>query len=156
MREGGKERTTFRLIMEVQQLQATLNYEVSSAAALALTSIEDVRFTLGIHPATMGLSASLGNLRAQDGTLAPVSPSVMAPGSWLHASGHQGAPCQHDFMLWPGIALQTCRGQSSLSGLESPTAAVLTLSAALNCQLGPDCGSNSLHLLSEPAARCDT
>lgn len=79
VRKGGEVRTTFRMSMEVQQLQATLNYETKSAATLALASIEDVGFDLAIHPSTMGLSATLGNLRAQDGTLALVRCPALPP-----------------------------------------------------------------------------
>ncbi|KAK9815130.1 hypothetical protein WJX73_008307 [Symbiochloris irregularis] len=68
-RKGGDERTTFRLSLKVQQLQAALNYEAGDAPALALTSIDDMDLSLDIHPRSMGLSATLGNLRAQDGTL---------------------------------------------------------------------------------------
>lgn len=99
MRKGGDDRTTFKLTMEVQQLQATLNYESSSAAALALASIEDVHFDLAIHPSTLGVSATLGNLRAQDATLnevclchtsRPWQPQAFLASSWhaLHVSGH--------------------------------------------------------------------
>ena len=73
VRKGGDERTTFRLSMAVQKLQATLNYETSDpGACLALTSIDDVQFSLDIHPSTLGLSATLGNLLAQDGSVSQV------------------------------------------------------------------------------------
>ena len=70
--EGGSERTVFRLLMEVDKLEATLLYEDEGAAPLALAHIEDVRFNLHIHPATLRLTASLGNLKAQDGQLPEV------------------------------------------------------------------------------------
>ena len=70
--EGGSERTVFRLLLEVNKLEATLLYEDEGAAPLALAHIEDVRFNLHIHPATLRLTASLGNLKAQDGQLPEV------------------------------------------------------------------------------------
>ena len=69
---GGAERTVFRLQVEVGQLEATLLYEDATSRPLALAHIEDVRFNLHVHPATLRLTASLGNLRAQDGQLAEV------------------------------------------------------------------------------------
>ncbi|KAK9834254.1 hypothetical protein WJX81_000411 [Elliptochloris bilobata] len=67
--EGGAERVIFRLLVEVERLEATLNYESATAPPLALASVEDVRLSLRVQPATLRLAASLGNLRAQDGAL---------------------------------------------------------------------------------------
>ena len=72
--EGGAERVVFRLLVEVERLEATLNYESASAPALALATVEDVRLSLRVHPATLRLAASLGNLRAQDGALPEARP----------------------------------------------------------------------------------
>ena len=72
MLEGGAERVVFRLLVEVERLEATLNYESLSAPAAALATVEDVRLSLRVHPATLRLAASLGNLRAQDGALPEV------------------------------------------------------------------------------------
>lgn len=62
----------FRLKVAVSQLEASLLYEDSRSSPLALAHIEAVRFDLHVHPATMRLTASLGNLRAQDGQLPEV------------------------------------------------------------------------------------
>ncbi len=70
--EGGAERVVFRLLVEVERLEATLNYEAAAAPPAALASVEDVRASLRVHPATLRLAASLGNLRAQDGALPQV------------------------------------------------------------------------------------
>ena len=70
--EGGSERVVFRLLVEVERLEATLNYESPTAPAAALATVEDVRLSLRVHPATLRLAASLGNLRAQDGALPEV------------------------------------------------------------------------------------
>ena len=74
-RPGSSERTTFKLQMAVQQLEATLNYEAAAAPALALVSVQDLGFTLALQPASMALSARLGNVRAQDCSL----PEVRGP-----------------------------------------------------------------------------
>lgn len=65
----------FRLMVEMERLEATLNYESCSAPPLLLAAIEDVRFNLSIHPGTLLINASLGNMRAQDGIL----PKVISP-----------------------------------------------------------------------------
>lgn len=74
MLEGGAERVVFRLLVEVERLEATLNYESAAAPPLALATVEDVRLSLHVHPATLRLAASLGNLRAQDGALPEACP----------------------------------------------------------------------------------
>ncbi|KAK9819963.1 hypothetical protein WJX72_004515 [[Myrmecia] bisecta] len=66
---GGSERVVFRLIVEMEKLEAVFNYEGRAEDALALASIDDVRFNLNIHPATLLLTASLGNVRLQDGAM---------------------------------------------------------------------------------------
>ena len=64
--EGGAERVIFRLLLDMERLEATLNYEGAACAPLLLAGIEDARFNLGVYPAALAVSASLGNLRAQD------------------------------------------------------------------------------------------
>lgn len=78
---GGQERTVFRFQMEVERLIATLLYEAEDASPLALAQIDDVRFNLDVHPVTLTVKTALGNLKAQDGQLAEVSPgeSVFLP-----------------------------------------------------------------------------
>ena len=56
----------FRLLMEVERLEATFNYESATAPPLLLAAIEDVRFNLSVNPGTLVINASLGNMRAQD------------------------------------------------------------------------------------------
>ena len=58
--------------MAVQHLEAALNYEATAAPALAQLSVADLGFDLALQPVGMALSASLGNLRAQDASLAEV------------------------------------------------------------------------------------
>ena len=71
-RTGSQERTTFKLGVRVQHLEASLNYEAAASPALALLSVQDLGFRLALHPASLALSASLGNIRAQDGSLPEV------------------------------------------------------------------------------------
>ena len=71
-RQGSTERTTFKLHMAVQHLEAALKYEATSAPALAQLSVADLGFDLALQPLGMALSASLGNLRAQDASLPQV------------------------------------------------------------------------------------
>ena len=63
---GGADRVIFRLLVDVERLEATLNYESAGAAPLASAAIEDVTFNTSLTPATLAVTASLGNLRAQD------------------------------------------------------------------------------------------
>ncbi|KAK9908805.1 hypothetical protein WJX75_003140 [Coccomyxa subellipsoidea] len=67
--EGGSERVVFRLLVEMERLEASLNYESCSAPPLLLAAIEDVHFNLSVHPGTLLINANLGNMRAQDGAL---------------------------------------------------------------------------------------
>ncbi len=73
MLEGGRDRVVFRLLMEVERLEATFNYESASAPPLLLAAIEDVRFNLSVNPGTLVINASLGNMRAQDCVLPEVT-----------------------------------------------------------------------------------
>ena len=77
--EGGRDRVVFRLLMEVERLEATFNYESATAPPLLLAAIEDVRFNLSVNPGTLVINASLGNMRAQDCVL----PEVSHPGQHL-------------------------------------------------------------------------
>ncbi len=72
MREGGTQRTVFKMSVKLSKLEARMDYEAAEAAPLALLSMEAVHFDLAIHPSTMKLTASLGNLRGQDGQLPEV------------------------------------------------------------------------------------
>jgi hypothetical protein len=63
-------------MVEMERLEATLNYESCEVPPLMLAAIEDVRFNLNIHPTTLFINASLGNMRAQDGVLPEVTPSL--------------------------------------------------------------------------------
>jgi hypothetical protein len=91
--EGGSERVLFRLLVDMERLEATLNYESCESPPLALAAIEDVRFNLGVHPAALALSASLGNLRAQDCGLPEVrAPTRLVCLLWVHARLFLGHP----------------------------------------------------------------
>ena len=69
---GGRERIVFRLSLELEKLEATLRYEAQDAMPLAMATMEQARFQVSVHPATLLLNATLGNLRAQDCTLPEV------------------------------------------------------------------------------------
>lgn len=62
----------FRFIAQVDNLAASLLYEDETSQPLALASIEDVSFNLNVHPETLALNTSLGNLRVQDCVLPEV------------------------------------------------------------------------------------
>ena len=70
--EGGRDRVVFRLLMEVERLEAAFNYESAAAPPLLLAAIEDVRFNVAVNPGTLVINASLGNMRAQDCVLPEV------------------------------------------------------------------------------------
>ena len=72
---GGLSVTAIRfksLAFQVEKLVASLLYEEGEAPPLALAQIEDVRFNLKVHPATLTLTMALGNLKAQNGQLPEV------------------------------------------------------------------------------------
>lgn len=58
--------------MELEKLEARLQYESGSAPPLALVSVEEVAVDLTVSLGTLNATASLGNLRAQDGILPEV------------------------------------------------------------------------------------
>ena len=66
------ERIVFKLKVELEKLEAQLQYESSSALPLASLSIEEVVVDVTVRPDTLNANASLGNLRAQDGSLPEV------------------------------------------------------------------------------------
>ncbi len=75
VKSGGEERTVLRVIVAIEKLEATLQYEGTDTPPLALASVEDLSVSLNVHPSTLQLKGSLGNLRAIDTTL----PEVMNP-----------------------------------------------------------------------------
>lgn len=72
---GKADRVVFKVNVELEKLEARLQYESSSAPPLALLSVEAVAVDLTVRPDTLTATASLGNLRAQDGVL----PEVRTP-----------------------------------------------------------------------------
>ena len=62
-----------RVIVAIEKLEATLQYEGTDTAPLALASVEDLSVSLNVHPSTLQLKGSLGNLRAIDACLPEVS-----------------------------------------------------------------------------------
>lgn len=64
--------------MELEKLEARLQYESGSAPPLALVSVEEVAVDLTVRPNTLNATASLGNLRAQDGILPEVGTQLRA------------------------------------------------------------------------------
>lgn len=66
------DRVVFKLNVELEKLEARLQYESGSAPPLALVSVEEVAVDLTVRPGTLTATASLGNLRAQDGILPEV------------------------------------------------------------------------------------
>ena len=59
--------------VELQKLEACLQYESTGTPPLALVSVEAVLVDLTVRPDTLKALASLGNLRIQDGILPEVS-----------------------------------------------------------------------------------
>lgn len=84
---GKAERVVFKVNVELEKLEARLQYESSSAPPLALLSVEAVAVDLTVRPDTLTATASLGNLRAQDGVLPEVRrPTVQFRSVWASAS----------------------------------------------------------------------
>ena len=79
---GKADRVVFKVNVELEKLEARLQYESSSAPPLALLSVEAVAVDLTVRPDTLTATASLGNLRAQDGVL----PEVCRPANNLGLS----------------------------------------------------------------------
>ncbi|KAK9827173.1 hypothetical protein WJX74_009221 [Apatococcus lobatus] len=69
VKSGGEERTVMRVIAAIEKLEVTLQYEGVDTPPLALASMEDISVSLNVHPSTLALKGSLGNLRATDTTL---------------------------------------------------------------------------------------
>ena len=61
-----------KVIAAVEKLEVTLQYEGTETPPLALASMEDISVSLNVHPSTLALKGSLGNLRATDTTLPEV------------------------------------------------------------------------------------
>ena len=84
---GNADRIVFKVNVELEKLEARLQYESSSAPPLALLSVEAVAVDLTVRPDTLTATASLGNLRAQDGVLPEVCrPTVHLWSIWASAS----------------------------------------------------------------------
>ena len=66
---GSGDRCIFRLLLEVERLEATFWYEMAAAPPLAITSVDDLHFNVSIYPSTLKVDASLGNVCAQDAIL---------------------------------------------------------------------------------------
>ncbi len=61
-----------RVIVAIEKLEATLQYEGTDTPPMALASVEDLSVSLNVHPSTLQLQGSLGNLCATDTTLPEV------------------------------------------------------------------------------------
>lgn len=85
----------FKLNVELEKLEARLQYESGSAPPLALVSVEEVAVDLTVRPGTMNAIASLGNLRAQDGILPEVGTPVMCPCHLLLLKVRYSATSKH-------------------------------------------------------------
>ena len=72
VKSGGEERTIMRVIAAIGKLEVTLQYEGADTPPLALASMEQLSVSLNVHPSTLALKGSLGNLRATDTTLPEV------------------------------------------------------------------------------------
>ncbi len=84
----------------MERLEANLNYESCSAPPLLLAAIEDVRFNLSIHPGTLLINATLGNMRAQDGVLPEVyyHQTLLRHHSITHNIFHLSVQCDNLLM----------------------------------------------------------
>ena len=65
-------RVVLKVSLQLEKLEARLQYEASTAAPLGLVSVEAVAVDLTVRPDTLNATASLGNLKAQDGALPEV------------------------------------------------------------------------------------
>lgn len=84
MKEGGASRVIFRLQVEVEKLEVEFNYESATAPPLGAAYVERLTFCLGVHPTSIVIDASLGNMKAVDGALPEVRFSHRL--SMLHAT----------------------------------------------------------------------
>ena len=85
MASGKGERVVFKVNVELQKLEARLQYESTSAPSLALVSVEAVAVDLTVLPDTLHAVASLGNLRMQDGILPEVGSRGVLPASFAQS-----------------------------------------------------------------------
>lgn len=61
--------------LQVAKVELHLNYEGDVSTPLAIGSIDNFLFELAVHPATLQLHTSLGNLVAEYGQLPPDHPN---------------------------------------------------------------------------------
>lgn len=73
VKSGGEERTIMRVVAAIGKLEVTLQYEGANTPPLALASMEQLSVSLNVHPSTLALKGSLGNLRATDAMLPEVT-----------------------------------------------------------------------------------
>jgi hypothetical protein len=106
VKEGGEDRVIFRLSVEVEKLEVVFNYESPTAAPLGAAYVERVIFCLGVHPTSIVIDASLGNMKAVDGAL----PEVLLPLRTL-------APWRGPIFILRGLPSYGFKFPSSLSSL---------------------------------------
>lgn len=82
MKEGGERRVIFRLQVDVEKLEVEFNYESATVPPLGTAYVERVTFCLGVHPTSIVIDASLGNMKAVDGAL-PEVPFSVPPPYWI-------------------------------------------------------------------------
>jgi vacuolar protein sorting-associated protein 13A/C len=59
----------------VSKVELHLDYEGFTTECMAIGAMQDFAFHLSVHPATLALTASLGNLVAEYGALPPGHPN---------------------------------------------------------------------------------
>lgn len=69
---GNSNRVVLKVSLQLEKLEARLQYESSTAPPLGLLSVEAVAVDVTLRPDTLNATASLGNLKAQDGALPEV------------------------------------------------------------------------------------
>lgn len=66
---GNSNRVVLKVSLQLEKLEARMQYESNTAPPLGLLSVEAVAVDVTLRPDTLNATASLGNLKAQDGAL---------------------------------------------------------------------------------------
>ena len=69
---GNSNKVVLKVSLQLEKLEARLQYESNTAPPLGLLSVEAVAVDVTLRPDTLNAVASLGNLKAQDGALPEV------------------------------------------------------------------------------------
>ena len=138
MASGKGDRVVIKVNVELQKLEARLQYESTSAPSLALVSVEAVAVDLTVRPDTLHAIASLGNLRMQDGILPEVGVRDLSDSAKIAPDAD---------LTWLDLPIQPASGRIAAETLLQFCAirtGIRSLTASTCCAPASSCSSLSL------------